>query len=341
MTRFFHRRGSLALLFACLLVPALVVVAPGLVSAATSKSSDNPKLPTQTAHPAAAGTAAAVSTASGSAQRTFVSAGSGNDANPCTRTAPCRNFAAAIAQTAAGGEVVALDSGGYGPVTIGSSISLIAPPGVYAGITAFSGNAITINAGSSDTVTLRGLTLTGLGGSSGIQINSAGTVDIQQDTIKGFSAYGIDANPTTGSVTVHVEDTTVTHTGNDGIFLGTMTNGAVVKGMIVNSRFEEGFNGVEAWFQSQVAVQSSVAADNVQVGFYADGDGHLGVDNSLASHNEWGLFSYSVLYASSTLIVRNAVGVAQGGGTEAISWGNNRVGDNDNNGAFGSTIATQ
>src|SRR5919108_688209 len=113
------------------------------------------------------------------AQRTFVSAETGNDANPCTRTAPCRNFAAAIAQTAAGGEVVALDSGGYGPVTIGSAISLVAPTGVYAGITAFSGNAVTVSAGSSDVVTLRGLTLNGLGGSTGIAFDTGGTLYVQ------------------------------------------------------------------------------------------------------------------------------------------------------------------
>src|SRR5437588_4826589 len=83
----------------------------------------------------------------GTAQRSFVSAGSGSDSNPCTRSAPCRNFQAAIAQTVSGGEVVALDSGGYGPVTINQAITLVAPPGVYAGVTAFSGPAIGINAG--------------------------------------------------------------------------------------------------------------------------------------------------------------------------------------------------
>src|SRR5207245_7143697 len=106
------------------------------------------------------------------AQRTFVSAATGNDANPCTRTAPCRNFAAAIAQTSPGGEVIVLDSGGYGTFTIAQAISIIAPPGVYAGISVFAGTGITISAGASDVVTLRGLTLTGLGGFAGIDFNS-------------------------------------------------------------------------------------------------------------------------------------------------------------------------
>src|SRR4029450_6331613 len=60
------------------------------------------------------------------AQRTFVS-GSGVDSNPCTLTLPCRSFAAAITQTSIGGEVIVLDSAGYGPVAITQSVSIIAP----------------------------------------------------------------------------------------------------------------------------------------------------------------------------------------------------------------------
>jgi hypothetical protein len=62
------------------------------------------------------------------AQRTFVSAGNGSDANACTRQAPCRNFGTAMAQTDSGGEVIVLDSGGYGVVTINQSVSIVAPP---------------------------------------------------------------------------------------------------------------------------------------------------------------------------------------------------------------------
>jgi hypothetical protein len=72
------------------------------------------------------------------AQRTFVSAGSGSDANPCSRALPCRSFGTAIGQTDSGGEVVVLDSGGYGPVTVTQSVAIIAPPGVHAAVTAFS-----------------------------------------------------------------------------------------------------------------------------------------------------------------------------------------------------------
>ena len=42
----------------------------------------------------------------GQATRTWVS-GVGDDANPCSRTAPCKTFAGAISKTAAGGEIIA------------------------------------------------------------------------------------------------------------------------------------------------------------------------------------------------------------------------------------------
>src|SRR2546426_7468130 len=90
-----------------------------------------------------------------SAQRTFV-AGSGNDANPCTRDMPCRSFGAAIAVTSTNGEVVALDSAGYGPVTVTQSVAIVAPNGVHAGISVFSGDGVTVNA-SGGVVVLRNL----------------------------------------------------------------------------------------------------------------------------------------------------------------------------------------
>ena len=76
---------------------------------------------------------AASNTAMALPQRTFV-ASTGNDLNSCILTAPCRGFAHAITQTNLGGEVIVLDSAGYGPVTITQSVSIIAPAGVYAGV---------------------------------------------------------------------------------------------------------------------------------------------------------------------------------------------------------------
>jgi hypothetical protein len=72
--------------------------------------------------------------------------------------------------------VIVLDSAGYGPVAITKSVSLVAPPGVYAGISVFAGDGIDINVGSSDTIILRGLTVNNQGSTgSGIVFNTAGS----------------------------------------------------------------------------------------------------------------------------------------------------------------------
>src|SRR5215831_15892668 len=98
------------------------------------------------------------------APRTFV-ASYGNDTHPCTLTQPCRGFVTAAAKTSAGGEVIVLDSAGYGRVQLFQSISIIAPPGVYAGISVDVDAGVTVDdSGSGAAVTLRGLTITAAGG---------------------------------------------------------------------------------------------------------------------------------------------------------------------------------
>jgi hypothetical protein len=123
------------------------------------------------------------------AQRTFV-ASAGNDTHACSLTQPCRSFAAAIAKTNAGGEVIVLDSAGYGTVTITQGVSIIAPAGVYAGISVFSGVGITIDA-AGVTVRLVGLSINEQGSSSyGIDIVAANEVSIERARISGFRSGG-------------------------------------------------------------------------------------------------------------------------------------------------------
>src|SRR4051795_6752110 len=112
-----------------------------------------------------AAVAAVVSLGAGAAQaqatRTWVS-GVGDDANPCSRTAPCKTFPGAISKTAAGGEINCLDPGGFGGVTITKAIT-IACEGVTAGVLVSGVNGILVAAGASDVVFLKGLDIEGLG----------------------------------------------------------------------------------------------------------------------------------------------------------------------------------
>src|SRR5438132_11676432 len=103
--------------------------------------------------------------------RTWVS-GVVDDANPCSRTAPCKTFAGAISKTAAGGEINCLDPAGYGAVTITKSITIECHH-TEGGILAASVNGIIINAAATDKIVLRGLDINGAGsgGLAGIRFS--------------------------------------------------------------------------------------------------------------------------------------------------------------------------
>ena len=134
--------------------------------------------------------------------RTYV-ASNGLDTNDGRLATPCRSIGAALAQTDPGGEIIVLDSAGYGTVVINKSVSVIAPPGIYAGITVTGGTGIDVTAG---VVALRGLTIRGPGGMVGIHVGNA-TVRIDRCVISGLGQYGIHADTPPGEV--HVRDTQV------------------------------------------------------------------------------------------------------------------------------------
>jgi hypothetical protein len=157
--------------------------------------------------------------AEGASQRTFVSTIGVN--NPvCAIGAPCRDFAAAIAATSPGGEVIVLDSGGYGSVTIAQSVSIIAPPGVYAGISVFAGAGLTVAAGPADRVALRGLTINGQGGNTGIVVTSAGEVHVEQCVVANLAQDGIRVD---GGTSIHVRSSVVRSNGRHGLFVAAGT----------------------------------------------------------------------------------------------------------------------
>src|SRR5579883_1735144 len=116
------------------------------------------------------GMAFAGGSAHAQATRTWVS-GVGDDANPCSRTAPCKTFAGAISKTAAGGEIDALDPGGYGAVTITKAITIDGGGGQVASVLVAGTNGIVVSAGASDVVILRNLRINGISGSGNGGIN--------------------------------------------------------------------------------------------------------------------------------------------------------------------------
>jgi hypothetical protein len=233
-----------------------------------------------------------------SAPRTFV-ASYGNNANPCSLTAPCRSFNAAIAQVDPGGVVVVLDSAGYGPADISKSVSIVAPPGIYAGITVAPtgfNDGVFISVGNFN-VTLRGLTITGSNGDpNGILAESSGTLNIDSCVIANTSR-GIYVSAS-GALKLSVKDTLIRDTSGEGMNLAGDT-GSIV-GVVDGSRVERaGACGICASDASSIAVNNTVVDSSFAAGVRADtfsslSTAFLTVTNSTITHSGGiGLFGFA------------------------------------------------
>src|ERR1700686_1788211 len=100
--------------------------------------------------------------ANAQATRTWVS-GVGDDANPCSRTAPCKTFAGAISKTASGGEIDCLDPGGFGALTITKPITILCMPVSNGGVLVSGTSGIVVSLSTHGQVVLDGLDFEGLG----------------------------------------------------------------------------------------------------------------------------------------------------------------------------------
>src|SRR5688572_23518941 len=181
--------------------------------------------------------------ATAQATRTWVS-GVGDDANPCSRTAPCKTYAGAISKTAAGGIIHVLDPGGFGGVTITKSITIDGHGIQGSTLSAGAGvSGIIVNAASTDIVTLRNMTLYGAGNAQfGIRYLQAAALHIDNVHISDYrasSARGIDVAPTgAGTRRLYVRNSTIqaNGTGNTGMGIRIApTLNAVVNFTITNS----------------------------------------------------------------------------------------------------------
>ncbi|MEA2904757.1 MAG: hypothetical protein QOI12_2144 [Alphaproteobacteria bacterium] len=229
--------------------------------------------------------------------RTFVSA-TGTDSGTCGRPTPCRTLQFAHDQTSANGEIGILDSAGYGPLTITKSISIVNPGGVEAGILAApGGTAVTINAGATDKVSLRGLTLEGANsGQYGIGVNSGGKLTIVDCVVRNFGLFGIWL-PTTSATRFFIANTLVADNGSIGIF--------IVPG-------ETGTAG---------GAIDHVAATGNGTGIYVEGSSTTGstlnvtISNSVMHGNDYGILSYTYGgYAVTNVTVVNSSASSNGTG---------------------------
>lgn len=265
------------------------------------------------------------------ATRTWVS-GVGDDANPCSRTAPCKTFAGAISKTAAFGEINCLDPAGYGALTITKSITLNC--GFTLGSVLVAGtNGIVINAAAADKVTLRGIHLQGLAGTAtpglnGVRILSAAVVSIENCVITQFSQAGINDARSAGNTQLFVRNTIISNNTGSGVSLAaTAANKAVLDGVeSVGNLF-----GISAGNNNLAMVTRSVFSGNT-TGVQADASGAINIDSSSISGNGTGVQSLSNIRLSNSDVTLNTTGF---NGT-ALTHGNNRL---LGNGTFGTSVS--
>jgi len=268
-----------------------------------------------------------VSLATAQASRTWVS-GVGDDANPCSRTAPCKTFAGAISKTAAAGEIDALDPAGYGAVTITKPIT-IDGGGQVASVLVSGTNGIVVQAGPNDVVILRNLRINGIGtGINGVRWLAGRALTLENCDIFGFTTNGIDIEKNDGGK-AFIRNTVVQNNGQAGISVKSSVN--VTKVSIDSSRFDLNTNGVLAQNFSIVNVTNSIAAGNAQAGFISSagsGTAVLNISNSESDNNNVGVqaggnTTQAITTVSNVSMLGNNVGFNVGIGGTIKSFGNN------------------
>jgi Right handed beta helix region len=196
--------------------------------------------------------------ANAQATRTWVS-GVGDDANPCSRTAPCKTFAGAISKTATGGEINVLDPGGFGAVTITKALT-IRSDHFEAGVLVSGTNGIVVAAGSTGRVVLEGLDIEGLGtGLNGVDILSGQAVYIIRCSIRSFSQNGVNVVSSTAGTRVFIRDSFIErNAGGVNVQGAGVANSASISNTLIdgNTSFAVQVNGAS----NAIAIVQSILA---------------------------------------------------------------------------------
>jgi hypothetical protein len=266
--------------------------------------------------------------------------GVGTDTGACAITAPCRTFAYALTQTAASGEIIVLTSGGYGSVTITQGVSIINTSN-FAGVTVASGNGITINAGTNDSVTLRGLTVDGGGtGSNGIVLNTGGKLTIDQCNVSNFvgtstAGNGILMQPTSGNHNIVITNTMASNNQYGGIsyfppFESPATAAIVIdRASSNNNGYGILFDNISSSGAATASVSNSIASVNGSAGYYFSGS-TVSLDFSYAHGNTNGVIASSgtTLYLGRNVLTGNSNDGLSIGGATVNSYKDNRIAGN-------------
>ena len=250
------------------------------------------------------------------AQRAFVSS-TGNDANApsgCTPAAPCRSFQAAHGAVDANGEIVALDTAGFGTIVITKSVTILGNPGTVPSIAVASGTGVAI-ATAGVNVTLRNLNINGVGGQTGIDFTAGDSLTIENCVVSNFTGRGVAIRATNSTPVVRIAHSTLRR-NQSGVFIADSAN---------------------------VDVSNSQMTGNTIYGLYvehlAGATADVAVNDSVSSGNGLGFLNYAANGAARMSLIRvtasnnTATGIynwAEAGGNAVVTVGSSMVTQNGN-----------
>lgn len=273
------------------------------------------------------------------ATRTFIS-GVGNDADPCSRTAPCRTWSGAFIKTFINGEINALDPGGYGGLNITKSITLDGN-GTHASTLASGITGFTINIAAGNvndphrSVRLRNLSINGTGpsgavgtrtGIDGVRIISAADVHIDNVLINDFSQDGVEI-AAGATVELIMNDVIIRNCSQSGLQLDT-TAGEVVA-QLDNVRVQNCATGIDAEDNVRLGIKHSVFTHNTN-GIRTIGNNNiLNIEDVFVAYATTGVRASpgSTIRISNSMITQNSTGINANGGTMTSLNGNTVFGN--------------
>lgn len=286
-------------------------------------------------------TLAISSIANAQATRTWVS-GVGDDANPCSRTAPCKTFAGAMSKTAAQGEISVLDPGGFGALTITKAIT-VNGDGTLAGILNAGSTGIIVNAGANDVVYIRNLSINGAGtGLNGIRWIAGKALHVENCNIYGQgnntagNGHGIFVNLTATAGNLFVKDTNIKTCAVAGISVQTSTG--FVAGFLDRVRLEGLPTGLLIGNNAFVSVRDSMINLSTSIGVSITGSGTPtgSFDNVMINNNPTAINvgATALMNLSSCTLESNSTAIVSAAPQANLrSSGNNRLLGNTSDGA--------
>lgn len=279
------------------------------------------------------------SLAEAQATRTWVS-GVGDDANPCSRTAPCKTFQGTISKTAAGGEINCLDPGGFGAVTITKSMTIDCK-NVMAGVLAAGTNGIIINAPAGSSVNLRGLELNGFTtGLSGVRILSASTVTIDDLVIYGFATGISIANSI--EMDASIKNSVIRNNSGTGIDIAPTTGIPNTSVAIGSSFLENNSIGVSSVANSKTVVTNTSFTHQTTTGLYAR-KSEVTLNGCTFAHSATGIQVDNLgnIRLNNVTVTNNTTGLSILSSGNIISFKNNTIAGNTTDGAPNITLMQQ